>query len=184
MDWQQITLIYDALNKLSRMGNWDQLEDHFFQLSRRLAGNNISILIKSLNLTEYEASLRSLLQEGYKKASQTKTKAIYFEYDMDNLWKGNLFIHQTYNDESAQDDDWACEWIEIIDGPINHNFANIYNRYGGFEVESIQKIGTTFYLISRTVAAFGRAVNTLPLTSFPVCVGHHDQHIVTRIKEV
>jgi hypothetical protein len=150
----------------------------------RLSGPDAEEAVIGIDLSEYNTALTELLEQGYRRAQQAGAIAIYFEYDIDNNWDSWLFLHDQYQPEREQDDEWTCDWVDELRGPSLPAFTQVYNRYGGFHVERDSEIETTLYLCARNVAAFGSGVVALLPPSFAICMGYHDQGIVTRIKEI
>jgi hypothetical protein len=183
MEWEQIRNLHAKLNNLSVRNNWSSLEKEFCDIAQELSGPNIARLIMSINMTRYSNSLSKLLRKGIQEALKQAAEAIYFEYDIDNNWSSNLFIHAVYKPEYRMDDDWACDWIDSLKGPSFPLFTQIYRMYGGFHVENDNEVGTTFYLLARTIAAFGKAAEKISSSDLAICIGYHDQTIVTRIRE-
>ena len=100
-------------------------------------------------------------------AARCRANAVYFEYDLDNDWQSAFFLCEKYKPESAQDDDWACDWIENFSGPDFPEASDIY-RENHFDRTPIAK-GSTLYLIARTVAAFGRCFEQAPSPAITTC---------------
>jgi hypothetical protein len=110
-----------------------------------------------------------------------QAKAIYFEYDLDNDWQGCFFICQNYNLQSSGDDEWACDWVDELEGDDLETFGNLY--VPGFDSTEKAK-GVNLYLIVRTVSAFGRCCEIHQNNNFAVCIAFHDHDPVMRIYEL
>ena len=107
-------------------------------------------------------------------------KAIYFEYDLDNGWDSHFFLCQDYRRADENDEDWACEWLSAFNGPGNPTLARLYKENKSFD-ETPFALGSTLYLVARTVATFGSAFGTMkqpPPCS--VCMAFHDQNPIIR----
>lgn len=209
MTWERFGQLLDKMMPYSAASDWAGLERYYQSLARQLSASSPppqdlplpgfedlehEILLQSpwakaerevtaVDLSHYTAALTDLLRHGYERAQQLSAKAIYFEYDIDNDWKGWLFLYDDYYPEAVGHDDWACKWIEDIRGPKLPVFTHLYNSYGGFDVYNDTEISTTLYLIARTVVCFGRSVSALPQNGFAVCIGYHDQGKLTRIRK-
>lgn len=163
--------------------DWASLEAEYKQCAIGLAGSNMADAISSVDISAYETTLRKKVASAYKKIEQTSAKAIYFEYDLDNSWKSNFFICQAYNHLAAANDDWACDWVEEVEGPELQAFAELYNSTHGFDTTDLDK-GTTLYLVARTIAAFGRCAEQFLKKPYALCIAFHDQNPIMRVKEL
>jgi hypothetical protein len=175
--------LYSDLNILSLRNDWQALEQHFYQLAEQYAGPELANPIQSIDLTEYTIRLSSFLVTECMRASHHAVKALYWEYDLDNQWNSHLFFCGTYTRLALNSDSWARQWIDCITGPDLTDFAALYRQQGGFHVENDAEVAVTFYLIARTVAAFGRAVQAAPTHKMSICTGHHGQARITRVYE-
>lgn len=158
--------------------NPTDLEEKYYEICIKLAGLDYARKIYSLSLESYKNELRDRFQQALTIAEKAKAKAIYFEYDMDNSWSSAFYIHEEYNPQEYGDDDWACDWIDQVDGPFNESFAQIYKE-NGFDVHDCA-IGTHIYLIARTVALLVEIVREFEV-DMVVGIGFHDQDPIMRI---
>lgn len=161
--------------------DWDGLERSFEAVCREKAGEAQASRISRVDLTGYEAALRDGLRGAMIAARVVGAKAIYFEYDLDNRWDSTFFACQGYAPRSAGDDDWACEWAADITGPSLEEFGKIYLENDFARNDTA--IGSTVYLVARTVAAFGRAAEGLDIGNVALCIGFHDQDPITRLRD-
>jgi hypothetical protein len=106
------------------------------------------------------------------------TKSIYFEYDLDNDWSSCYFLCDDYNELEEQDDDWASDWSQNVEGPILTDFAEIFSE-NGFD-GSEKAMGITLYLIARTVVVFAKACEKVECI-IPICIAFHDQDPIMRV---
>ena len=150
-------------------------------LATQLAGAQQVARIAALDIAGYESELRPFVVDAVMGAEVLKAKAVYFEYDLDNLWRSGSFLCKEYKPESADDEDWACDWIKDFDGPDFPEASEIYLE-NGFDRTATAK-GSTLYLIARTVAAFGRCVVHTAPPGLTVCIAFHDQVPIMRIAE-
>src|SRR5262249_27497376 len=95
-------------------------------------------------------------------------------------WNGDFFLCQTYNKEVDGDDDWACDWSDVIDGKTLSEFGRLYRPDFCKTAESR---GINLYLIARTVATFGRCCDNYRTEPYAFCIGFHDQDPIMRISE-
>ncbi len=165
--------------------DWNKLEHQYKEVCSKLAGTGQAQLISSIETSIYMNGLHSGIQSAVDKAIKSKAKAIYFEYDLDNGWSSNYFVCKKYLPRVEEDDNWACDWVDDVEGPDMDEFAAIYGE-NGFDSSDIA-IGSTVYLIARTVACFGRSIDKLleqtKLYNLAVCIGFHDQDTVFRVIE-
>lgn len=165
--------------------DWKGLESNYFTLCQTHAGKEMAERIQSLDLNSYENSLSLALEESVKKAQELSAQAIYFEYDIDNDWQSYFYLCTEYAPESDGDEDWACDWEEYIEGPTQSEISSIFEENGFDGDDSIVSI--TSYLIARTVASFGRCVESFvqknDLKKLPICIAFHGQDPIMRIIE-
>lgn len=177
--------IYDYLDLLQKdiqTSPIQEIEQRYFDICTKLCGTDIAKAIQLVSLKDYQEALQDLLAHGLTVAYSEGAKAIYFEYDLDNDWDSTLFICEDYQPLEEDDDEWACEWVDEINGPSLATFGNLYESHG-FD-DTNEAIGSTLYLIVRTVLEYMRAYNEV--NAFPkvnVCIGFHDQDPVMRINE-
>lgn len=161
--------------------DWNGLEHAFYALAAEMAGAEQAARIAQLPFRAYQLRLQPFLAKAHTAAVRHSAKAIYFEYDLDNDWQSAFFICERYNAESAQDDDWACDWTEDFRGPDFAEASAIY-RENSFNRTPVAK-GSTLYLVARTVASFGRCCEQAGLLATTTCMGFHDQDPIVRIVE-
>ena len=183
----EVTAGMDIYQYIARMKpfvasrDWDGLERRYRELSSELAGTSQADRIANLAFPAYEAKLCPLVVKAIAGAKSCKAKAIYFEYDLDNDWHSGFFLCGQYNPESANDEDWACDWIKDFRGPDFPEASAIYCE-NNFDRTPLAK-GSTLYLVARTVAAFGRCLQRAGPLHTTVCMGFHDQTPIMRIAE-
>ncbi|MFT9846038.1 hypothetical protein [Aneurinibacillus sp. REN35] len=155
-----------------------EIEQKYHNLCSQLADEKTAKEIHTINLNEYQKELEKGLVASIILAENNAAKAIYFEYDLDNNWDSHFFICDNYNPPEDQDDDWACDWSNSIDGPILIKFAEIYSE-NGFD-SSEKAMGITLYLLARTIVAFANACKKAD-SKIPICIAFHDQDPIMRI---
>ena len=160
---------------------WSELEDAYRRVCERLAGPQQASRIAALDFQTYQAALRSALAEAPRHLAESRAQALYFEYDLDNRWESAFFVCAGYNAEHVGDDDWICDWVADWRGPSFEEASQLYveNHFDRTPVAQ----GSTLYLVARTVAAFGRSLDQVPLDALAVCIGFHDQDPVMRVRE-
>ena len=179
--------LVDIYEYISRMKpfiashDWDGLERKYRKLAVKLAGKQQAARIADLDFASYQRLLDPFVVDAAMGAEALKAKAVYFEYDLDNDWQSGFYLCGEYNPESADDEDWACDWIEDFGGPEFPEASKIY-RENYFDRTPIAK-GSTLYLVARTVAAFGRCVVHTAPPNLTVCIAFHDQAPIVRILE-
>lgn len=175
--------IYDQLEEMKRYiadNDWDGLEKSARKRAEKLAGKEVAQTIADVDLAAYTEQLEDALKEAYERAEEEEAAAVYFEYDMDNQWSGSLYVCADYSPEDDEDDDWASNCDEELEAPDCPALAELYEP--DFDADDKDR-GTNGYLIARTIAAFGRCVEVMPDAEFAVCIGFHDQDVVTRIRD-
>lgn len=165
--------------------DWSLPETEAARICRNLAGEKRASEIGKIDLAPYSQQLAASLARAYDLAGQTKAQAVYFEYDLDNGWESNFFLCPTYvalaDVASPKDDDWACNWVGEFSGPSHADLTSEYSKFG-FD-GSPEAIGSTVYLVGRTISAFGAAFSQLPIPRCAVCIAFHDQSPVLRLHE-
>lgn len=158
----------------------EKIEEKYYSLCLDLAGKEQAEKIKNIDLEEFKHKIREGFIKSVDIVNKNSAKVIYYEYDMDNEWHSNFFICNEYNKLEEEEDDWACDWNEEIEGPSLISFSNIYleNGFDGTD----KAIASSVYLISRTVCAFAKAIENVSC-QVPVCIAFHDQDPIMRIRE-
>lgn len=189
MSWEQMESHLDQMRSYIRLRDWGHMEQHFHAVCYDLAGPRWAHRIASVDLVGYREALCQGLSQSLTRAQVLSARAVYFEYDLDNDWQGSFFIHATYRREISRGDerwapdwdDWACDWLESIDGPSCPELVSIYQETSGFDKTDLDQ-GVTLYLVARTIAAFGHASTTLAPGDIAICLAYHDGDIM-RIHE-
>lgn len=175
--------VYDYLNQMQAellKRSWPEIEVKYYGLCSKLGGEEQAKRIQNINLDLYKGKLKDAFYTSLHIANQNSAAAIYFEYDMDNNWEGTFFICDKYTKLSEEDDDWASDWSSEVEGPDLKEFAQIYAENGFDKTE--KALGTTLYLIARTVIVFEKIVEKTT-NHIPICIGFHDQNPIMRIQE-
>jgi hypothetical protein len=181
--WERFSDLFDEMKPYVREGDWQGLELHYANMASRMSGPEPARAVGEPSLDGYEKALKEALMSALRRLVEIGGTALYFEYDIDNDWQSWFFLYDQYVPESVGDDEWAVSWKLDIEGPAFPVFTELYETYGGFNVENDPEIGITLYLVARTTAAFGRVCDGLSLPNIAVCVGYHDQGDLTRIRE-
>lgn len=179
-------MIFELLDQLQvdlREKSREEIEEKYYVICSKLAGTDRANTIKQIDLIQYVKELHTGLEKSLKIAQEQTASAVYFEYDLDNKWDSAFFICEGYNQLEDEDDDWASDWTEDFEGPSLEQFSNIYDL-DGFDGNDAA-IGTTIYLVTRTVIAVARAYKSFSdESSVAVCTAFHDQDPIIRIKEL
>ncbi len=177
--------IFQYLNELQvdiKSKSTKEIESKYFDICAELAGIERAEKIRQVDTNNYVDSLKMGLEKSFIHAKNTNAPAIYFEYDLDNNWDSSFFICEVYSLLEEQDDDWACDWDKEIEGPSLQMYGEIYELDGFSGSEAA--IGTTIYLVARTILSFIEAYESLGNeSSIAVCIAFHDQDPIMRIKE-
>jgi len=181
--WERFNELFDEMKHYIRNRDWQGLEDHYAEMATRMSGSEAQRAVLGVALSDYEESLKEVLARAFERLAAVGGTAVYFEYDIDNDWQSYCFLYDHYRPESEGDDDWAVPWKEDIEGPDLPVFTEMYQTFGGFDVRDDTQVGVTLYLIARTTACFGRALESLTVPNVAVCLGYHDQGDLTRMRE-
>jgi len=161
--------------------DYADMEAHGYRVCSELAGADQARRIAAVDLSEYQAALATGCAAAIALALESKAKAIYFEYNMDSDWTGSFFICAEYLPESSGDDDWASDWTNEITGPPQSELSQIYLENGWRK--SPASVGSTTFLVARTMAAFGRAGQPYMDSGIAICIAYHDQDPIVRAYE-
>jgi hypothetical protein len=176
----------DIVQEFSKQKDWNGMESYFNQYCERFVSAGVAAAIKNVDLVECERYLTTKTNEAFSLAKAHSVKAIYYEYNIQNDWASNFYICPNYNPIETQDDDWVVNFIQIDElkgfEPTAENIPELSGCL--YECEGVEeRTVVEYYLIARTTAAFGRATQVLDLGNIALCIGFHDQQIVTRIYE-
>ncbi|SCM95867.1 Uncharacterized protein BWINRASL_03115 [Bacillus mycoides] len=155
----------------------EQIEVKYYDICSTLASSAHAEQIKSIPLDSYKEGMRIGLKEALEITASEETKAIYFEYDLDNEWDSQFYICDDYMFLEEEDEDWASDWTDKIEGPSLGELAAIYGE-NGFDSDR-KSVGITLYLIARTVCSFISACSGIQ-SNLPICIGFHDQDPIMR----
>ncbi|MFU1994063.1 hypothetical protein [Priestia megaterium] len=175
--------IFNCLDELQVelfQGSTGEIEAKYYELCSTVVEGDAAKRIRNINLDTFQTQLKSSLEEALYIANEQSGKAIYFEYDMENYWESAFFVCDEYSRLSEEDDNWASDWIEEIEGPSHKEFAQIYQENGFNATEKAKAI--TLFLIVRTLVAFWIVANSIKV-DIPLCIGFHAQDPIMRIKE-
>ena len=179
------TGIFEGLSKirdLAKKGDGEALVAYGRRRAEQGAGKKQAARIAAVDFAAYEKAFRKGLRKAAKEAVARDANALYFEYDLDNEWQSNFFICGPYTPEAEGDDEWACDWMEDVPGPDFPELTRIYEE-NGFD-QTPAAVGSTLFLVARTVAAIGRIVRKEALQSLTFCIAFHDQSPILRLQEV
>jgi hypothetical protein len=177
----------EIIQAFSSQKDWLGLESYFKKYCTDQVSSEVANTIHSVNLSNYENNLVSRAKEALSLALEHNAKAVYFEYYIPD-WSGGFSICQDYNSREIQDDDWAANFIFFKDDSLhfypcgsqnNFEFEDIFYEYQGTDEQSVVE----YYLIARTTALFGRVTEKIDWGNIALCIGFHDQYVVTRIYE-
>ncbi len=177
----------DIVQEFSKQKDWNGMESYFNQYCAALVSAEVANTIQNVNLSEYENNLMNKAKVALSLALDHNAKAIYYEYNIPG-WYSRFYICPEYNPIEMQDDDWAANFISFRDDSLHFypcgsqntfEFEDLFYEYEGTEEQSVVE----YYLIARTTALFGRVTKKIDWGNIALCIGFHDQQIVTRIYE-
>jgi hypothetical protein len=180
-DIDDIYTYLEGIKPFAQHRDWNGLENHFRELATELAGKTQAGRIAKLGFAKFERQLDPAFAEAVAQAEEAQAMAIYYEYDLDNRWGSIFCICQEYLPEAANDEDWACDWVGEVEGPYFDTASDLY-RENGFDRTS-KAMGSTLYLVARTVAAYGRCFDRHYSPGPAVCIAFHDQEPILRLAE-
>jgi hypothetical protein len=171
--------IWEALDKVDKLASehdWEGLQQFSRTFCAEQAGNDSAEHIARLDVDRYVRELRKAARSAASRAQAAGAPAVYFEYDVDNGWKGTFFICRSYAAKEAGDDDWATDWQEFIVAPGMAAFAAARTSFDSTDAD----IGKTVILAARTLACVWEATDWWR-PGLVLCAGFHDQSSVTRL---
>jgi hypothetical protein len=171
----------DSLRAVAGGRDWSTLESKYRATCERLSGPELAARIAALDFLSYQGSLAHPLKEAASLATKSQAAALYFEFDLDNAWSCAFFVCPEYRPEADGDDDWAAEYDDEVEGPEFPEASDLYQENGLDGAD--RAIGATLYLVARTLAALGRALDRIDCGALTVCAGFHDQDPVVRLCE-
>ncbi len=169
--------------------DFDGLESHFSKRCVQLGGAALAKEIGDISTVKFEEELLASFRTSLEASTSVPTVVIYYEYDLDELWRGNFFLCPNYSPFADYvkygDDDWACDYHikQTVKGPDFLAFGSVFARMKGFD-KTPEETARTIYLVARTAASFGRKL--LPHVSnqsLALCLAFHDQDPIFRIQE-
>lgn len=177
--------LIEQMNDFINRKDWQGLISKHKQLCNYYAGPEIENKISSIDIKSYESNLKHSFQQSIAVAINIHAVAIYFEYNLDNLWDGDFFICKQYipyakSLETKYGDDWACYYETSVEGPRFEEFADLYDS--SFD-KNDQAIVINTYLMAITVASFGKIAHSYNTKDLAICIAFHDQDPIMRIKE-
>ena len=138
-------------------------------------------LISSVDTAAYGEAIRTAAERAERMAQPEATKALYFEYSMDDGWRSGLFLCPEYRPRSALDDDWAADFtVDLPSGDLPA-FSEIYASTERFcrDDESTR--------ITLLLAIVTASIVSSEFSGFPegpaICLGFHGQDLVWRLRE-
>ena len=179
-------MIFDLLDELKqglRELEPDQLEQKYRALAEEEAGPKVAKLIADAGVSDYESELADGLAQAMEAADESGCEAILFEYDMDGDWDGWFYVCPDYEPESADDEDWADEREEQVEGPSHAAFARAFAKHGGLDEDDDAKSAATLHLIARTMACLMRAIAIARPDGLAVCARFEGQDDIWRLRE-
>lgn len=148
----------DEMRRLVALRSWGELESKFRKLCAQMAGKKTADVIKAVSVKKYERALASAFSEAIRTALLNKYKRAYFEFDMDNSWGGYLEVGSKHK--------------KCVDAPDFPAFARLYrNSFAS----TMKDAGRSAYLIARTYACLGRAVESIDAAGVQIGAAYHDQ---------
>jgi hypothetical protein len=173
----------DEMRVHIEVNDWKGLEDKYLHICSQLAGDELAAWIRYLDFGPYLSRLGRAYRKALRHVRAAEPKAIYFEYDMLNDWRGSFFLCPEYLPESARDDDWACEWEARVDGPDFAKLSEVLLIDGGKIDQDPPARGKSACLIARTLATLGRCMDEHPVVGLSICAAYHGQDPVSRLYE-
>jgi hypothetical protein len=172
----------ESLQPLLRARRWAALEATAQRECAALAGWACAQVIADVDTRDYEAELGRCARQ-LAADCPADAQAVAFEFDPENRWESTFFLCSDPHPPLRLEGEWACDWLHHVSGPDFEPFAELYEELGGFG-RSARAVGATFYLITRTVAAAGRAMVQVDFGARALCVVYHDGQDVLRVHEL
>ena len=142
--------------------------------------SEIANRIKNADWETFRRNCVALLLKTWSALDESTTKAVYYEYDLDNEWCGDFFFCKKYNPIEARDDDWACEYADCCSAPAIPVIPELCLDFEASREELL--------LVCYGVAMIGKQMLLIASEllkenpKFPrLCFAFHDQDPITRV---
>ncbi len=172
--------IHKLLSQISAYASrqqWDELESHFHEVCRDLAGVRSATRIAGISTKAYEGALRRAAKKASVQAEKFGSQGVYFEFDLDNGWESSFFLCADYDPD---DEEWTLEDEHVCKGPRFAQFAQLYDSR--FDDTKCAR-GVNAYLVARTVAIFGRITAEVSWGHAALCMAFHDQSPIICVRQ-
>ena len=170
------------MQKFVTRRDWNSLEVKYARLCEDLSGGGIAKRIRAVKTTSYQAGLRREFAKIIKRALIRTRPAVYVEYDLDNGWSTYWSVIR-----SRRPRDGSLEFIrstvESHRGLGFKPFASLYREGEPGYLNPPARAGRTLYLLARTLAAAGRAVESIPTHGIAVYFTHHESDTIYALSE-
>lgn len=174
--------VYEHLRQMApriSARDWADLEFTYRAVCARLCGPGTADRIAKIELGGYVDALASGLSRSLLRAQALGAKAVHFEFDLEEGWKGEFLLCRRYTSGSES---WIENAAEELPGPDCPELARVFEAYG-FD-DSSASTGALVYLLARTAGAVGQAFDAIPAPGeLAVCFGFKDQNPLFRLQE-
>jgi len=173
----EIEAAVDAMRGFVARSDWAGLANKFAQECARVDPGAAHEAM-SVDLGSYTAALTRDIATATE-VTRPKTRAVLWEFDVDNDWSSSFFFCSTYRPEVANDDDWAADFdADMTTRSVSMPAIAALRpaSWNGSDVDAARNA----LLVARTIACFGRA-SAAWTGSTPLCAGYHDQSVVFRL---
>lgn len=153
--------------------DWDGYEQSAQVAARGLTTKRRAHKVADTDLSEYIRALEQLIRSAVADADERSATALYFEYDLDNGWESAAFFCQSFEPPIVPFVEWPADFEEHVQGPGLPQFSRAFRRYGWTDTDESKAM--VILTVARTIAAFGRALDSVGAGPRPWAIGFHDQ---------
>ncbi|MCE9546713.1 MAG: TIGR02996 domain-containing protein [Planctomycetia bacterium] len=165
LTWQdQPKRLLFGMNRFVRSRDYAGLESEYRRLCKKLAGQRLTKEIDALPFQPFEKGLLKGLKQAVTGLGPKKARTIYLRLRPDIRWAAEFHLQANDPQITEPQEEFSYEGpVKKISGPRLIQAAKIYAKhpiYSGTEPS-----GAALYLLARTIAAFGRCVQALPVAA-------------------
>lgn len=159
---RSLRLLY-AMNQFVRTRDYAALESDYRQQCLKLSGEALTEAIDGLSFEDYSKKLQKGLQKAESSARTKQVGCVFFRVRANGEWKTELYL----NSEDPKIDEPRKDFMF---GTVLKQFAipsfpkagAIYDQQRLYV--GIRPSGSALYVLARTIATLGRALNEFPIT--------------------
>jgi hypothetical protein len=147
------------MNRFVRVKDYAGLEAEYRRLCETLSGEERTRAIDELPFDQYEKDLRKGFEQAAASIGANSGRCIFLRLRPDIEWNGAFHVQAKDPGIDEPQEEFSYEGpLAGFSGPSFPAAARIYAQRSLFS--GTQPSGAALYLLARTIAAFGRCLNT------------------------